>query len=280
MNIKLLYVFQIVIVFFVGAGVTFPASAQTTVDFEDVGAQLSADSSYRGEDLAGQYTSGPLTFQNNYDPTFNSWNGAAYSNRTSWTLGGASGFEEFQFGNDTVVASPGGGSGAGVNGSATWGVLFGFAPNEARFEIAPGLRLESLYLNNTRTTAEILENGNSAATAFGPGDFFEVIFNSIEVEIVGGVEQVTVLASSDPISLADGDSILRDWTQVDFRGSGIEDADLIGVEFRSSDVGMFGINTPTYVALDNIVLVVPEPAALSVLVLFGFGIAIGRKRKP
>ncbi len=255
------------------------SSAQTTVvDFEDVGASLAGDSAYRGEDLAGGYTSGPIDFTTNYNSMFDSWNGAAYSNRSSWTLGGTSGFEEFQFGNDTVAASPTGGSGSGFNGSDTWGVLFGFTPNEARFEIGAGFRLESLQINNTRTTAHILENGNSQATPFADGDSFEVIFNSIRVDVVNGVEEVTVLASSNPFNLANGTSIVRDWTQVDLVGSSVENASMIGLEFRSTDVGMFGINTPTYVAVDNITLVaVPEPNSFFVL-LFGL-VTVARKRK-
>jgi len=253
-------------------------NAQTIVDFEDVGAGLAADSAYRGEDLAGGFTSGPVDFSNNYNPSFDSWNGAAYSNRNSWTLGGASGFEEFQFGNDTVVASQNG-SGIGADGSETWGVLFGFAPNEARFEIDPAYRLQSLSINNTRTTAHILENGNGAATAFGTGDFFEVVLNSIRIDIVAGVEEVTVLASSDPISLADGTSILQDWTSIDIEGTAIENASIIGLEFRSSDVGVFGINTPTYLAIDNLVLVaVPEPATVTFVFLIGIGMTTMRKR--
>jgi hypothetical protein len=42
----------------------------------------------------------------------------------------------------------------------------------------------------------------------------------------------------------------------------------------SSDVGAFGVNTPTYVALDNLVAV-PEPAALGVI---GIGLLIGLRR--
>lgn len=263
----------------VAAYVTAIANAQVTVGFEDVGLELAADSSYRGEDLAGGFTSGPIDFTTNYNPDFNSWNGAAYSNRTSWTLGGASGFEEFQFGNDTVVASQNG-SGVGAGGSETWGVLFGFAPNEARFTIDPGFRLQSLSINNTRTTAFVLENGNSAARPFGPDDSFEVIFNSIRIDIVDGNEEVTVLASSDPFSLANGTSILQDWTSIDLSGTPIENATTIGLEFRSTDVGAFGINTPTYLAIDNLTLIaVPEPATASVVFLIGIGLATQRKRK-
>jgi len=248
------------------------------VDFEDVGASLASDSAYVGADLAGGFSSGPVDFINRYNPTFNSWNGAAYSNRTSWTLGGASGFEEFQFGNDTVVASETG-SGVGADGSDTWGVLFGFSPNEARFEIDNGFRLSSLQINNTRTTAEILENGNAFATAFGPNDRFEVILNSIRIDIVDGEEQIIVLGSSEPIPLAIGTSIVRDWTTIDIEGTAIENATTIGLEFRSTDVGGFGINTPTYLAIDNLTLVaVPEPSACLLVLLGGLGLARRRRR--
>lgn len=252
---------------------------ETIVDFEDVGASLESDSAYRGEDTAGGFRSGPIDFVTRYNPAFDSWNGSAYSNRTSWTLGGTSGFEEFQFGNDTVVADDVG-SGSGADGSDTWGVLFGFTPNEARFEVDPDFRLKSLQINNTRTTAHILENGNSSATAFGPDDRFEVIFNSIRVDIVDDMEEVTVLGSTGPFLLADGTSIVRDWIEIDFEGTAIENANMIGVEFRSTDTGMFGINTPTYVAIDNLTLTaIPEPSSIALVMLSGFGFSVSRRRK-
>lgn len=254
------------------------ASAQTIIDFEDVGATLPNDTAFLGADQSGGFTSGPGNFTTEFDPTFGSWTGTAYSNRTSWTLGGASGFEEFQFGNDTAVAEPGGGSGVGAGGSDTWGVLFGFTPNATRFEIAPGQSLQGLSFNNTRTTANVLENGNSFSPAFGANDRFEVIFNSLQVDIVNGVEQVTVLGSSDPIVLADGTSIVNDWTFADFTGTAIENATLIGVEFRSTDSGVFGINTPAFVAIDNLVLAVPEPNVSVLLVLSGLGLLRRRQR--
>ena len=37
--------------------------------------------------------------------------------------------------------------------------------------------------------------------------------------------------------------------------SGLADAQSIGISFESSDVGDFGINTPTYVAVDELQLV-------------------------
>ena len=255
--------------------------AQSVVDFEDVGSALATDTAFVGADLSGGYTSGGVDFQTNFNTTFGSWNGAAYSNRTSWNVGGASGFEEFQFGNDTTVTSPTGDSGLGFDGSDTWGVLFGFAPNEARFEIGDGRRFEGLYINNTRTTAFTLENGNGPARAFTDGDRFEVIFNSLAIEVVDGVEQITVLGSSDPIPLAVGTSIVNDWTWVDLRGTAVEDASIVGVEFSSTDVGTFGINTPTYLAIDNLTftaVAVPEPTSWTIVGLIGLAGCLVRKR--
>ena len=260
-------------------GVSF---AQTVIDFEDVGSALAIDSAFVGQDLSGGFVSGGLEFETDFDASFGSWTGAAYSNRSTWVLGGASGFEEFQNGNDTVVISPDGGSGLGVDGSAAWGVLFGFSPNQTRFEVGAGQRLEELFINNTRTTANVLANGNSFSPPFTDGDRFEVVFNSLQIEVIDGVEQITVLGSSDPVLLADGDSIINDWTLVDFRGTAIEDASVVGVEFISTDSGAFGINTPTYVAIDNLTfaaVAIPEPASWTILGLIGLSGCLVRKRR-
>ena len=94
------------------------------------------------------------------------------------------------------------------------------------------------------------------------------------------MEEVTVLGSTGPFLLADGTSIVRDWIEIDFEGTAIENANMIGVEFRSTDTGMFGINTPTYVAIDNLTLTaIPEPSSIALVMLSGFGFSVSRRRK-
>ena len=59
------------------------------------------------------------------------------------------------------------------------------------------------------------------------------------------------------------------WTDVDL--SILGDVYGLSFDYESSDIGSFGINTPTYFAIDNIdIQAVSEP---STLLLFGLGIA-------
>ncbi len=62
------------------------------------------------------------------------------------------------------------------------------------------------------------------------------------------------------------DYIIGDWQTVNL--SSLSGASKLQFSFDSSDVGLDGINTPTYVAVDNLVVTpIPEPstwAALSV----------------
>jgi hypothetical protein len=63
--------------------------------------------------------------------------------------------------------------------------------------------------------------------------------------------------------------------------SALSQARSIGITFYTTDAGDFGPNTPTYVAIDNLVLVaaVPEPGALVVLGVVALGGTLSRRRK-
>lgn len=247
------------------------SSAQQIVDFEDVGQSLSADSAYRGEDLAAQFISNGIRFNNSYNAGFDSWSGFAYSNRTSWNSGGLSGFEEFQFGNDTVVTSPANGSGAGFGGSDTWGVAFSFSPNDSIMSTVSGAAIESLHINNTRTTRHVIENGNAGATPFSAADEFRLILNQLDAAN-------NVIASLDVFELAGGGSVVDDWQFVDLRGTSIEGANRIGIELTSTNTNGGGSTTPAYVAFDNIAIAVPEPSGL-ILGVFLIGGTMLRRRR-
>jgi hypothetical protein len=69
------------------------------------------------------------------------------------------------------------------------------------------------------------------------------------------------------------DYIIDEWTAVDF--SPLGSADQIRFSMSSSDNGAFGMNTPSFFAIDNVA--VPEPSAL-VCSLAGLGIALRRRR--
>ncbi len=250
------------------------AMSATVVDFESLGATLAADSAYVGADLAGGFSSGGANFNNSYNPTFGSWEGNAYSKRTSFAAGG---FQEFANNNDTAVAP-----GSGAGGSATWGIVNSFSPNTAVIEAPGGAFFDSLYVTNTATVEYILEFGNSFAEPFGGAsgndpDLFTVRFNDLSPGGGGFVE--FILADYRFVDPAD-DYIVNTWQQVDL--TPLNQATRIGIEFTSTDVGTFGINTPTYAAIDDILFEtassVPEPGAAGLLVVLG-GLYVWRRRK-
>ncbi len=72
------------------------------------------------------------------------------------------------------------------------------------------------------------------------------------------------------------DSILDEWVFLDLSGLGAVSELRFG--FESSDVGDFGINTPTYFAIDDLVTI-PEPGA-ALLIGLGMGILALRSREP
>jgi hypothetical protein len=71
------------------------------------------------------------------------------------------------------------------------------------------------------------------------------------------------------------DFILDEWTFIGLNELGIVES--LSFTMDSSDIGPFGINTPTYFALDDLLLV-PEPVAGLMLAL-GIGIALGVRRR-
>ena len=69
------------------------------------------------------------------------------------------------------------------------------------------------------------------------------------------------------------DFILDQWLFVDLRDLGAVKE--LAFSFESSDVGTFGINTPLYFAIDNLVTI-PEPGSAALLALGLAGLASRR----
>jgi hypothetical protein len=170
--------------------------------------------------------------------------------------------------------------GGGANGSRNYAIAYN---NGAYFNLPNETRLSSVSLANSTYTALSMRNGDAFSKKFGGAsgndpDFFRVSLNGFD-----GLAGTGSLLGSITIPLADftfadnsQDYILADWLTVDL--SSIAAARSVALSFSSSDVGAFGINTPTYVALDNLILtVVPEPSSAVLLVLLGAGAALRRR---
>jgi hypothetical protein len=235
------------------------------VGFEELGASLAPESAYVGEDLAGGFESGGVFFPNTYTPAFGSWEGWAYSNTTDATTPGPAN----QFSAIT---------GAGREGSRTYAVAFPELATETfRIELASRGRVAGGWFTNTTFAGLSMRDGDAFAKRFGgptgaDPDFFRLDITGLRAGVATG--SVSYYLADYRFKDDALDFIVNTWEWVDLSGLGRVDA--LELRFASSDVGVFGINTPTYVALDD--LVVPEPNVPTLVLLAGLGAVFRRSR--
>ena len=85
-------------------------------------------------------------------------------------------------------------------------------------------------------------NGDQFAKKFEAGDWFKLT--------ITGKDSNGVVTDTVDFLLADGTDIVDAWTWVDL--SGLGEVKSILFSLSSSDTGAFGMNTPSYFALDSI----------------------------
>jgi hypothetical protein len=252
--------------------------AATTLDFEDVGANLPISGAYYYNGCNG---SGPPTDFSSQGATFNNetqvfgsdcyWQGWAYSQTTDTTTPG--------FGNQ-YSAIPGSGAG----GSATYGVAYtggevGGQGPVARITFAQDVALSGAQITNTTYAALSMRDGDSFAKKFGGAsgsdpDYF--------ILTITGRDAGNATTGSVDFALADYrfaddslDYIVTDWVFVDFSGLGA--VAVLEFSLDSSDQSFGFLNTPSYFALDDLGFsAVPEPASA---LLLAFGLALLARRR-
>jgi Domain of unknown function (DUF4465) len=217
-----------------------------------------------GWDLNGGFTSNGVFFSNSYDTTFHSWSGWAYSDVNDPTTTGPTPFTgdvNHQFAAITGTAPGGSGNYAISTGPG------------AVINLPSGTSPVSFEVTNTTYSYLSMTLGDSFATKFTTGSFFELkIFgfsglNGMGTE-VGEVDFFLAnytSASSLPVNV---------WTLVNL--STLAGAQSLTFDYASSDVGEFGINTPEFFAMDDLVLSttsVPEPSSW-LLCLSGVGLTL------
>ncbi len=243
----------------------------------------------------GDLSLAPSSYHNG-GPATNSagWSsgGAAFSNTFTDFGGGFSAWAGFAYSNTSDTSTPGFGNqysaySLTTPNSGVYGVAYYSAYDPApritfAGEVAP---LSVLLTNNTYAALEIL-NGSDFAKKFGgasgdDADWFTVTFTGYDASnaVTGAV---TFYLADYRFSNNALDYVVSDWTSVDLTGLGTG-VKSIQLGFASSDVGMFGINTPTYVALDNLnFAAVPEPssaAAFAGLAVLAAGASRRRSRR-
>jgi len=224
-----------------------------TIDFEVL--SLTSNSSFNGGPATNTdgWTSGNTSFGNSFTDWgggFTSWNGFSYSNVNDVTTPG--------FGNEY----------AAFTGTAYSGTIYavGYSGSQDFINLPTGLGADSVRVTNTTYAALDMTNGSGFSKKFGgpsgnDPDFLSVTFTGYSLANATGSQVGTpVEFYLADFRFADNsqDYIVDSWQLLDL--SPLGHAASIGLSWGSSDVGIFGINTPTYVAIDDLTIApVPEP---------------------
>lgn len=251
-----------------------PTDAALTVDFE----QLDPPTETTNPGGSGEYFNGY-----GFGAETGSWEaqGLTFPTREygpGWSYSTVVDTETAGFSNQFAAFAGGGSDGSGntVPGG-TYAMANG---NGSYFNLPELTRIESTRVTNSTYAAISMGDGDRFAKQFSTadGDFFSVTFEGWTGTNRGGTKTGEV-----EYFLADfrGDegTIVDKWEYLDL--SSLGDARSVGLRFASSDVGSFGINTPTYVAIDSLqITAVPEPGSLLALgVIAGVGVLVARVRR-
>jgi len=235
-------------------GVAAASPAPVVVDFEDL--TLPLESFYNGADNAGGFSSRGALFNNTYTDFgggFYAWLGWSYSNVTDNATPG--------YGNQYSAIT-----GGGADGSENYAVAFAPGAGDATIDLPVGTAPESLAISNSTYAAISMLDGDAYTKQFGGPtgdnpDYFLLTITGLDADdsAVGSVEFYLADYRSEDNAL---DYIVDTWTEVDL--TNLDGATRLSFGLDSSDVGSYGINTPTYFVMDNLRLV-PEPATITLM---------------
>jgi hypothetical protein len=268
-----------------GIGSLFVHTASAAVaTFETVA--LAPQSHWDGSDLSG--AAGPpggfgetpysqylqiagVGFHNTYTDWggFGSWSGFAISNHTDATTPG--------FANQYSAITGGGAGGSATYALGYYSTYEAITTNVSLGALTDLSGLGASVTNSTWAALDMLA-GSSSGKKFGgasgdDADWFKLTITGYAGGIPTGAAIDFFLAD---YRFADNslDYIVDDWAFVDFSPLGT--ADELRFSMSSTDNGAFGMNTPSYFAIDNF-LAVPEPSSL-LAGLAGLGLLLRRKR--
>lgn len=218
-------------------------SAQTISDFEDMSIP---DSSYikdSGEDHG--FYDGNIFLPNNYTNTgtFDFWDGWVISNNVD--------VETASYTNEGSAIV-----GSGYDGSSNYAVSYAPFPTKIILEgDAVGGSVNGLYITNNTYAALSMLNGDSFAKIFGgetgnDPDYFLLTIRKWDNGVLAP-DSINFYLADYRFDNNDDDYIITDWTWVDLTDLGAVDS--LQFSLSSTDNGGFGMNTPSYFCIDNLV---------------------------
>ena len=230
--------------------------SRVTIHAEDLGSRIASDSADNGSSGSGGFASGPVFLNNDFNSTYGSWSGFSVSNSTDVTTPG--------YLNQYSAIS-----GGGALESSTYFVASAYGyPALPTITVSEDFDFGSLLVTNTTYAALSMQEGDAFAKKFGgeTGDDPDYFLLTIE-----GFDSSNASVGTVDFYLADyrfadnsQDYLVSDWSLVDV--SSLGSASSLVFSLTSSDVGTYGMNTPAYFAVDQLVLSDsrPSPAVLTV----------------
>lgn len=217
------------------------AFSQTLADFENF--DLPPESFLNGSDGSDNFTSGNVLLPNEYDPGSDSWFGWSISNTTDTETPG--------FTNQYSAIT-----GGGAESTETYAVSY-TADTPVTLDLigaAQGEAVRGFYVTNSTYAYRSMLDGDSFAKRFGgvtgnDADFFLLTVRKILNGIISE-ESIEIYLADYRFADNAQDYILTDWQYVDVRDLG--EADALQFTLTSTDNGVFGMNTPAYFCLDEL----------------------------
>ena len=207
-----------------------------TITFSDLA--LAADSRWNGSDESGGFTSGIAAFSNSFTDWgggYTSWSGFGYSNQNDTATAG--------YANEFSVYT------ASANANGTFAVCYvsdyeGDSAPSITFGKPVALKTADFALNTYAYKS--IRYGDEAGKKFAAGDWYKIIISGYRADGSKTADLDVYLAD-----FRDGKNVLvSSWTSVDL--SALGSASRLAFAASSSDVGAWGINTPSYFCIDNI----------------------------
>ena len=226
---------------------TLSFSQSITVDFEDFDL-ASIDTFYNGADHAGEINSNGVIF-NNYYEEFSwgvAWSGFSISNlRDDTTAGFGNQYSAFVENNNDY------------NQYAIY-----YQTDTIKFQTP--VNVDAIDFCNTTYAGLSMKHGDPFSKQFGSiynadGDIDGTDGKDYFYATLFAYDQNLNYIDSSNVYLADYTSndtddhyIINDWTTFQFNN--LTNVSYLVIKLKSSDVGLYGMNTPAYLAMDNLLL--------------------------
>ncbi len=183
---------------------------------------------------ACQYQESGVTFPVNYTPAYASWSGFAISNRTATNFKPAASFSEInadQFNNIVGKAFDGN----------NYCVVYTFGEG---IEFKEGVVVKGFYYTNNAWTVDAILNGDGMTEGnFTKEDWLKCTIAADKADGTTATVELVLAANGDYI---------KDWQYADL--SSLGKITKLSFSFDGTKKNDYGLTTPTYICIDNIVI--------------------------